>query len=113
MHNVLIFTEEWNGFQFRSPTYIDGHIEPYKFDLVLWRIDERGNKYCFSVGFLEWNEKESFFTFRSVGIRYLEYRVDGLEKFILDFCADMEKSLTENGNSYWTLVTDSQIKMED
>ena len=30
------YGEEWNGFQFRSPIYLDGHFDPYKFDLVKW-----------------------------------------------------------------------------
>lgn len=41
---------------------------------------------CFSIGFLTWNEKECGFEFESCGLRYFEYRIDGLEKFILDFC---------------------------
>ena len=31
---VKEYTDIWNGFQFRAPTYLDGHIEPYEFDLV-------------------------------------------------------------------------------
>lgn len=30
------YGEEWNGFQFRSPNYLDGHFKPYEFDLVKW-----------------------------------------------------------------------------
>lgn len=41
---------------------------------------------CFSIGFLTWNAKEHDFEFESCGLRYLEHRIDGLEKFILDFC---------------------------
>ena len=33
---LRVYGEEWNGFQFRSPTYLDGHFDPYKFDLVKW-----------------------------------------------------------------------------
>lgn len=30
------YGEKWNGFQFRSPNYLDGHFESYEFDLVKW-----------------------------------------------------------------------------
>lgn len=101
-----VYTGEWNGFQFRSPTYLDGHFEPYEFDLVKWKECEpmeminllSGEKtiqtrYCYSVGKLIWNKNEQAFTFESVGLRYLTDRVDGLEEWILKFCEEMEKEL--------------------
>ena len=101
-----IYTGEWNGFQFRSPTYLDGHFEPYEFDLVKWKECEpeevidfiTGEKkiqtrYCYSVGKLIWDKNEQAFTFESVGLRYLTDRVDGLEEWILKFCEEMEKEL--------------------
>lgn len=106
-----VYTDEWNNFQFRAPTYLDGHFEPHKFDLVKWEDHEpyetidfhTGNKkistrHCFTVGTLIWNPKEQSFEFKSCGLRYLEYRINGLEKFILDFCEMMEKELTEGDN---------------
>ena len=105
---VRAYTEEWNGFQFRAPSYLDGHINPHKFDLVKWVEHEPyevidcysgekklSTRHCFSIGFLTWNEKEECFDFKSVGLRYLEHRVEGLEKFILDFCYMMEKELVK------------------
>ena len=101
-----IYIGEWNGFQFRSPTYLDGHFEPYEFDLVKWKECEpeevidfiTGEKkiqtrYCYSVGKLIWDKNEQAFTFESVGLRYLTDRVDGLEEWILKFCEEMEKEL--------------------
>lgn len=100
------YTERWKGYQFRSPVNIHGKHDPHKFDLVKWVqhepwevIDgETGEKtwqteYCFSIAFLEWDEGEGWFTFRSVGTRYLDYRIDGLEEWILEFCSKMEKVL--------------------
>ena len=105
---VRVYTDEWNGFQFRAPSYLDGHFEPYEFDLIKWEECEpyqvvdliTGEKrmrtrYCFSIGTLKWDSKEPGFDFESCGLRYLEYRMDGLEKFILDFCDMMEKELLE------------------
>ena len=103
-----VYTDIWNGFQFRAPNYLDGHFEPHKFDLVKWVEHEpyevtdlyTGEKvmqtrHCFSVGELIWDTKEPGWEFSSVGLRYLEERIDGLEKFILDFCNMMEKELLE------------------
>ena len=102
------YGEEWNGFQFRSPAYLDGHFEPYEFDLVKWEECEptevtdfkTGKKkiqtrYCFSVAMLTWDKKEQAFDFESVGLRYLQHRVDGLEDYILKFCEEMKKELDE------------------
>ena len=95
---VRVYTDEWNGFQFRAPTYLDGHFEPYQFDLVKW--ETKGNimrsKYCFSIGKLTWNPKDEYFDFESCGLRYLEHRIDGLEEFILDFCKTMEMQLVRD-----------------
>ena len=103
---VRVYTDEWNGFQFRAPVYLDGHFEPYEFDLVKWEdytprevIDgftgekKMSSRSCFSIGKLIWNPKAYGFDFESCGLRYLEYRVDGLEKFILDFCDTMYEQL--------------------
>ena len=85
-----VYTGEWNGFQFRSPTYLDGHFEPYEFDLVKWKECEpeevmdfiTGEKkirtrYCYSIGKLVWNKNEQAFTFERVRVRYLTHRIDG------------------------------------
>ena len=103
-----VYTDEWNGFQFRAPAYLDGHFEPYEFDLIKWEDTEPhevidwytgekkiSTRFCFSIATLKWNKKEPGFDFESVGLRYLEHRIDGLEKFILDFCDMMEKELYE------------------
>lgn len=96
---TIVYTDEWNGFQFRAPTYLDGHFEPYKYDLVKWQDCEpyevtdlnTGEKKiktrnCFSIATLTWNPKNESFDFESVGLRYLEYRIDRLEEWILKFC---------------------------
>ena len=93
------YTDRWNGFQFVSPSYLDGHFEPFKFDLVKWVEDkphevtdlETGEKkmqteYCYSIAMLIWNPKEEWFDFESVGTRYLENRIGRLEEWILKFC---------------------------
>jgi len=97
------YTSRWNDFQFRSPVYMDGRIEPYKFDLVKWEHYEpievkdlltgekkMSDESCFVVGTLIWNPKEEDFEFESCGLRFLEYYIDGLNKWITAF-AEMKR----------------------
>lgn len=90
--------------------YLNGYSNPNRFDIVKWENHEpyevtdfytgqmkMSTRSCFSIGFLTWDEKEYEFEFESCGLRYLEYRIDGLEKFILDFCEMMREELR---NSY-------------
>ena len=103
---LKIYSEEWRGFQFRAPLYLDGHFEPFEFDLIKWfdcephevvnlasGKKEMLSRYNISIGKLTWNPKEPQFEFQSVGLRYFEHRTDGLEDFILDFCNKMEQFL--------------------
>lgn len=99
------YTDRWKSFQFREPVYLDGRKDKYRFDLVKWKnytiptemFDaETGetvvlNEYCFTIGTLIWNPREAAFGFESCGLRYLDYRIDGLEKFIIDFALMMEE----------------------
>lgn len=74
-------------FEIRKPTFLgnpptEDYYE-YNFDIVKWADD---NSYCWSIGSLEWNKKEPCFEFKSVGTRYLEFREDGLEEWLLKWC---------------------------
>ena len=107
---MIEYTPIVDGFQIRDITYIEA--EPfdenknnlYKFDVVKWEecephevIDEITNKrkvvtkFCYSVGFLEWDKKESCFEFKSVGLRWLEANpTEKVIKTIIMFCKMME-----------------------
>ena len=61
-----------------------------KFEIVKWKESNSFNHTCFTIGYLEWDEKEGAFNFKSCGTRYLKYREDGLEKWILAWC-EMKK----------------------
>lgn len=52
-----------------------------KYELVKWQ-----GKGCFVVGWLEWDRKEEYFSFRSCGLRYLQYRENGLADWLLAWC---------------------------
>ena len=74
-------------FEIRKPTFLgnpptEDYYE-YHFDIVKWADD---NSHCWSIGELEWNKREPCFEFKSVGTRYLQYREDGLEEWLLKWC---------------------------
>ena len=52
-----------------------------KYELVKWQ-----GKGCFVVGWLEWDRKNECFSFRSCGLRYLQYRENGLAEWLLAWC---------------------------
>lgn len=78
---------KFKQFEIRKPTFIGNppteDYYKYHFDIVKWADD---NSYCWSIGELEWNDKEPCFEFKSVGTRYLEYRENGLEEWLLKWC---------------------------
>lgn len=113
------YTPIVDGFQIRDIIYIglesdsQNKNNPTSFDIVKWEecephevIDEITNKkkvitkFCYSVGYLEWDEKESCFEFKSVGLRWLEANpTERVIKMTLMFCKMMEVILNlENNN---------------
>lgn len=84
---------KFKDFEIRPATTLDGIVPPNRYELVKWQKSGQQCS-CFVIAFLEYNEKEPCWEFRSVGLRYLEYREDGLEDYIqaylrlLDVCRD-------------------------
>lgn len=80
---------------------------PTRFDIVKWvncepfeTIDGRSgiektiDKYCYSIGTLEWNKHEPCFEFKSIGLRWLEAKPSNkVINMILGFCKMMESVL--------------------
>lgn len=102
--HLITYTEEWNGFQIREPVYMDSSFNPFKFDLVKWNDRSQESQYtlkdldgnvasrtCFSIAMLEYDPDDGEWNIQMIGLRYLEYRIDGLEEFIKDFCDKMNK----------------------
>ncbi len=78
---------KYKCYEIRKPTIIgkpptEDYFK-YNFDLVKWSED---NTHCWSIGFLHYRTNGDGFEFKSVGLRYFEDRVDGLEEFILRWC---------------------------
>lgn len=88
-------------FEIRKITFLGNppteDYHKYNFDLVKWAED---NSYCWSIGKLRWNKKEPCFVFESVGTRYLEYREDGLEEWLLKWCELKEIEYEHEENNY-------------
>lgn len=74
-------------FEIRKPTFLGNPPSEdyfkYNFDVVKWADD---NSHCWSIGHLEYDRKEPGFEFRSVGLRYLRDREDGLEEWLSKWC---------------------------
>jgi hypothetical protein len=81
---------KFKNFEIRQCTFLGDPPTPdyhkWNFDLVKWEKDHIGKDYCFSIGRLKYDRKEPGFDFRSIGTRYLEYREDGLEEWLLKWC---------------------------
>ena len=94
---------KFKNFEIRKPTFIsdppsDDYYR-YHYDLVLWTEDNDNRPYCFSIAQLVYDKKEGGFEFESVGLRYLQYREDGLEEFVISWCKHQEtiiKLMEEN-----------------
>lgn len=82
----------------------DYQIRPYrgfndivanKYELVKWTVDNEGASYCFVIAFIEWNKKEPCWEFRSVGTRYLEHSINGLNEWVLKYLDALELTINE------------------
>ena len=78
---------KFKKFEIKKPDFLGGppseDYYKYNFDLVKWADD---NTHCWSIGSLRYNKKENWFEFESCGLRYLEYREDGLEEWLIKWC---------------------------
>lgn len=86
----------YKNFEIRKPTLLGNPPSEdyfkYNFDVVKWNTDHSN---CYSIGFLRYDKKEGNFKFESVGLRYLEHREKGLEKFLLRWC-ELQKHIIES-----------------
>ena len=86
----------FKDFEIRPTQFLDGHTDPKKWDVVKWydhnpievtdwNTGEKkfSTRSCYSVAFLTWVEKDQYWEFESVGLRFLREYVDGLNEFIL------------------------------
>ncbi len=103
---------KFKDFEIRPTSFLDGHKDPKKWDVVKWRKSEpfesvdlrTGEKrildtYCYSVAQLWWNEKEPCWEFESVGTRFLEDYEEGLCEFILKWTelTDLTRRFADGG----------------
>ena len=108
------YTDRFQGFQIRDCSYIGEPPTdiPPTFDIVKWeQYDEptevtnlrTGKKeirteYCYSVGRLVYDMKESCFDFESIGLRWLEeHPSEKVERWIMKWA---EYKLEELNNEY-------------
>lgn len=89
------YTDRFQGFQIRDCNYIGKPPTdiPPTFDVVKWKQYEPTEvinfrtEYCYSVGRLVYDSKESCFDFESVGLRWLEeHPSEDVENWITKWC---------------------------
>lgn len=92
---VREYTERYKGFQIRDVSYLGEPPTdiPPTFDVVKWESCDTPieafefKEYCYSVGHLEYNEREPCFEFKSCGLRWLEAHPDeDVENWIIKWC---------------------------
>lgn len=95
----------FKDFEIRKCTFIGDPPTPdyhkWNFDVVKWGKNNDGKEYCWSIGHLEWDRNEYGFKFRSVGVRYLQYREDGLEEWLLKWCEMKEVEYMYEEDAGW------------
>ena len=79
---------KFKDFEIRDVVYFDNnHDNKIRFDIIKWFKDEKSGKdICFSIGFLEWNDKEPCFELQSGSLRWLEYSTEELNQWLLKWC---------------------------
>lgn len=103
------YTDIVDGYQIMDVTYIGlpPKDTPPMYDIAKWvdcepqkafdwRTGEEKSvtRYCYSVGRLEWDKKEGWWRFKSVGTRWLEAKPnDAVVNMVLKFCDDKAKEL--------------------
>lgn len=83
-----VLSMRMNEFEFHKVSFLGSNedVFPHKIHIVKWLQPD----YCFVIGELEWNAHDSYWRFKSIGTRYLEYGTEELNKWILDFCNKYE-----------------------
>ena len=94
---------QFKDFEIRPVKSIDGVINPKRFELVKWYDHEpyiHGEstitRSCFVVAWLEYDNKDGFWDFKSVGLRLVENWADGLDQFIIKWCEMAEVCMEDN-----------------
>ena len=84
---------QFKDFEIRPCKSLDGVIDPKRFEVVKWYDHEpyihgpsTSTRSCYTVAWLEWNDKELCFELASVGLRLVENWADGLDQFIIKWC---------------------------
>lgn len=70
------------GFEIRPCKDVNGVIDPKRFELVKWYNSDS----CYTVAWLEYDNKDGFWDLRSVGLRLMKDWTDGLDEFIIKWC---------------------------
>ena len=100
---------QFKDFEIRPVKSLDGVIDRNRFELVKWYDHEpqgvtnlrtgkveNSTRSCFVVAWLEYDNKDGFWDFKSVGLRLVENWTDGLDQFIVKWCEMAEVCMEED-----------------
>lgn len=84
---------QFKDFEIRPCKSLDGVIDPKRFEVVKWYEHEpyihspiTNTRSCYTVAWLEYDNKDGCWELKSASLRLLENWVDGLDKFIIKWC---------------------------
>lgn len=77
----------FGDFRIARPVFLAPALEPdEEYFRYNFNVEKKENGYSLVIGKLTYDEKEGAFEFSSVGLRYFEYREDGLEEWLTAWC---------------------------
>lgn len=85
---------KFKNFEIRPCKDVNGVDSPYKYEIVKWYNPDS----CYTVAWFEYDNRDSHWDLRSVGLRLIESWADGLDKFIIRWCDLMTVCIEEGGD---------------
>ena len=85
---------QFKDFEIRPCKDMSSVVVPYKYELVKWYNSDS----CYTVAWMEYNNKDGFWDLRSVGLRLMEDWTDRLDQFIIKWC-EMAAVCMEEGET--------------
>jgi hypothetical protein len=75
----MIFKGEY---EIKPSTFLSDNPPKNHWDLVKWGINEYGDKYCYVIATMWYNEGEDDWEFKSIGTRFFDEYTSGLTDFV-------------------------------
>lgn len=90
----------FKDFEIRQCMSLNDEIISDKYELIKWTTKGFDKRYCFVVAYIEFDRRELGWEFRSVGTRYLEHYVNGLNEWILKYLDCLKLIIKDEDEDY-------------